>query len=203
MIIATVLGGCATSYVNIPADGKDTALNAINIPPVPTILESTIAYAVQTYPIEGPFAVQVPDGIWPRTQRDVMRNLEAAGVTPSDIDQAGDQIYSVVRIHVRGSTAETTVVLPPKAGTNRRVLTVKHDGGLFGWPVQIAQLTYGGPSAHWPETMIALPASAQAGVVNHGWDPRLSGGDSELKPVDRALAPVRPASVSTSLDQVP
>ncbi|MFG0328625.1 MAG: hypothetical protein ACF8PN_01895 [Phycisphaerales bacterium] len=130
--------GCA-SYVNIPAQDGDTAVHAVNFAPVPSLMADAVGYAVNAFPVEGSFAIELPAGSNAATYA---KSLAQApdGVRISD-DSAGLPLYEVTRVQIRGSDAIVQVMLP-QAPDRRRLLEVGFDGRVSGWKIVNAARWY-------------------------------------------------------------
>lgn len=144
-----VVAGCA-SYVNIPADGSDTALNAVNLPPVPRVMGRALAFSVNSYPPAGASGADgqvtgmryyLPDGASAHTYARVgsilgesgidasIGNLAVHGTSYPDIPR-----YIVTAVRIRGDDALVDVMLPDTFGP-RNLLQIGMQGGLSTWRV--------------------------------------------------------------------
>ncbi|MBL1217552.1 MAG: hypothetical protein D8M59_08650 [Planctomycetes bacterium] len=146
--------GCA-SYVNIPADGRDTALNAVNLPPVPDVMGRALAFSINSYPAAaagGPtaegseggtvalFRYYLPDGASSKTYSRVGSTLNALGLDTTVGGEAHFTSftevphYVVTAVRIRGDNAQVDVVLPAKYAP-RNLLQIGMQGGLSAWRV--------------------------------------------------------------------
>ncbi len=166
LALAALLGlaGCA-SYVNIPSDGRDTAFNAINVAPVPMVMEKAVAFALSAWPDEEPYGVVLPEGASINTYRQVAGEM-AEPLHPDEAGQhaAVNSVYEVLAIYIRGNEALVTILLPD-AWDGRVVGKVQLTGGFGGWSVTSSNREF--PSA-------STPPSTQT---------EQTGGSEQLTPV--------------------
>ncbi len=137
MIAITFSTGCV-SYVNIPGDNRDTAINAVNLPPVPGIMARSIQFATIQYPIP-------TNGIYILPQTTEWRAYHMAGERTASSITAWDQTsevdpaytYQIISIRIRGTSADVDMILPTSINVydNKQLLQLNLHGTLTGWNV--------------------------------------------------------------------
>jgi hypothetical protein len=108
--IAT-LAGCG-GYSNYPRIQGDTAFNNPNSPDMLGAMQAAIAWVHERYPVEGPFALNLPEGMSRRRVYLLLDELNipnARALTPETADLP---TYHVARVFVRATNAEVDIVRP-------------------------------------------------------------------------------------------
>jgi hypothetical protein len=167
--------GCA-SYGNYPPIGDDVAENDPNVAPMPEITAAAVRWLVRKYPVEGPYVVNLPQGMERNTGESVLRRIgdpDARLVMPSTKNLPA---YHVTKLWLRQFHATVDVLRPvtdmpasSESGSraiNYQLFTIKLEGGgLHGawrveavpraWPIG----TYEPPMLYGWEELPASPSS--------------------------------------------
>ena len=127
--------GCA-SFVNIPPDNKDTAINAVNIPPVPGVMADALAFATTQYPVNQPAAVILPAPAGERTFRIVSKKINN-NISAWQGNQDTRPAYRILAVRVRGSAAIVDILLPQQLNLpdNKNLMEINLQGRVTGWRV--------------------------------------------------------------------
>ena len=129
------LSGCMT-YVNIPPQDGDLASHNPNHPAVCEVLGEALPAIVNAYPVEGQFAILLPDKTTAKTYGQVAEKTGENALWPGNHDRTEIPILDVRQIYIRGQQARVDVVRPvetaDKTGTIDQVVTVE----LFWHPLQ-------------------------------------------------------------------
>jgi len=140
LLVCIALTSCA-SYVNIPPDGKDTALNAVNLPPAPAVMAEALAHAVTLDCSLGSPHITLPENASPKTYQRAETRAESAIASALALTSNTDQPttfstssapYSVLEVHIRSKLALVDVLLPDTFAP-RRLLRVRMRGHFNGW----------------------------------------------------------------------
>lgn len=118
--LVAALSGCA-NYMNYPAIGtaaEDAAINDPSIAPAPTVAQKALKHVIERFPVDGPYLVNLPQGMTHRRADEVVRNLRDPNAR---LPQAGDgpggtPAYHVTRIWVRPSDKAQVEILRPMFG---------------------------------------------------------------------------------------
>ena len=220
-------GGCA-SWVNIPPEEGDTAIHAVNLPPVPGVMASAVSYAVEQYPAKGTIAVALPA---PASERCFAVVLDRVGKRA--MAWGGGKglrsAYRVLSVRIRGNSASVDVLLPTSVGLldGKYLLEVNLAGQLDGWSVRSARRLFlttarleeaarpmgtdeaahgeeEGDAHHEDVESVAVPASDETMTIKaeSGTNPDQSNAVVE-EPVDsptKPLHPIVPAKKKTMND---
>lgn len=131
-MLTVALGGCV-SYVNIPPDSnEDIAINAINAPPTPGIINAALSYVLIEHPAPSkPYGVRLPVEASDTTWTKILRGRD--GAIPF-AQASAEPVYDVRSIRVRGTDAWVDIVVP-EARDNRPLIELRLDGAVTGWTV--------------------------------------------------------------------
>lgn len=146
LLIPITFNGCA-SYVNIPADGRDTAINAVNLPPVPAVMSEALAYAIAKYPLGSAYCINLPYNSNDRTYRlayeDIIEFNGAEGLCQTECTTNETQLpyYQLISVRIRGNHAIVNILLPESLA-ERRLLVLGLNGSFSGWNVISVQQHY-------------------------------------------------------------
>lgn len=196
VMATTTLTGCV-SYVNIPPIAQDTALNSVNVPPVPVVMAAAAAYARAHFPTVGEeAAIILPASPSERTWEIVeARSALSRGVAVSEAIPPGGAapVYEIRAIRIRGRSATVDVILPV-AEDGRRLLEVRLRGGLTGWRVINARRLFAesdGQRALDPDALDGSPEPPAPGQEDAGIRLGADSGPAALAE-DRNLRPIQP-----------
>lgn len=128
--------GC-TSWVNIPPEQGDTAIHAVNLPPVPGVMASAVSYAVEQYPANGTIAVSLPAPASERCFSVVLGRVGKGAVAWRGSDDLRTA-YRVLSVRIRGNSASVDVLLPTSVDLldGKYLLEVNLVGQFDGWSVR-------------------------------------------------------------------
>jgi len=135
LILIITLPSCA-SYVNIPPDSKDTAINAVNLPPVPGVMADALAFATTQYPIENQTAIILPAPASNRAFKIVLNKINADATRWLGDDDLRPA-YRILSVRLRGSSAIVDILLPQQLNLpdDKYILELNLQGNLAGWRV--------------------------------------------------------------------
>ncbi len=213
-------GGCA-SYVNVPAEDGDSAINAVNLPPTPGVMAAALAYAVDRFPVQRSAVIALPEYSNGRTFEIAAKKIDGSVTAWTGLENA-ESPYQILNVRIRGSRAVISILLPQDAPIldEKYVLEVSMHGQLNGWFVSNARRFIVTPS----RLLDATPPATTSGLVDqnsnpntgsanavatvpanqateptdlHGDLPNSPGESTETtnatKPRERPLMPIRPA----------
>ena len=133
---AACLSGCA-SYVNIPPQPGDTAIHKPDMIPVPELMTDALVWATARYPVEPPFAVNLP----PDTPRVTYNNVVERGTRGRGVPMSADvehlPTYHIAEVRIRGTRAQVDIILP--RGQKASATTVTLRSTVSGWRMQDAR----------------------------------------------------------------
>ncbi|MFG0251343.1 MAG: hypothetical protein ACF8NJ_00550, partial [Phycisphaerales bacterium JB038] len=158
-LLAAGLGGCA-SYVNIPPQPGDTAIHKPDMIPVPELMTDALMWATARYPVEPPYAVNLPADTPRVTYSNVVeRGTRGRGIAMSpEVEHL--PTYHIAEVRIRGTRAQVDIVLP--AGQGAAATTVTLRSTMSGWRMQDARSWIAGvvpvPAATYiPDAVFAPP----------------------------------------------
>lgn len=144
--LTLALTGCA-GYTTYPAPqaGSDAAFNSPNVPPAPDVVYTALAYTIDRFPVDGPYAINLPAQLDPKRVAyifDLLKDPDARTLT-----QGTENLptYHVGRIWIRGGSAEVDVFRPvtdipgPEGGQVTQMVTVKLEPRFTRWRVASAR----------------------------------------------------------------
>lgn len=109
-----LLTGCyRPSYINVPNDGSDSAINGPNWDTTVKLEKAGLAYLLGREPILGDIALRLPNGTTEATAFDVSAALSAYNVFPEGHTPTDEfQLIEVRKIQARGGRARLDVIRP-------------------------------------------------------------------------------------------
>lgn len=139
---AALLTGCAP-YVNVPSPESYRGPEPMRTAPVPNIVVESLAYVTERYPVEPPFAVEIPEGATETTWLEINRHLPAPAMRGPEAGQDAPR-YVLQALRVRGKHASVDVLLPAGAVPDGRTLIelTLSNKGLGIWIVTNEKRTY-------------------------------------------------------------
>lgn len=110
---AMALPGC-TPYSNYPARGEDDpAINDPNMLPAPEVVTVALERVLQSWPIEGQFVINLPQGMSKRRAEDILRNLKNPDAHLVSLETSTLPAYHVTRVWIRpGARAQVEILRP-------------------------------------------------------------------------------------------
>lgn len=158
-LIGFALSGCA-SYVNYPpidTAKDDAAVNDPNVSPVPSVIRAALRRVLESYPVEGDYFVNLPEGMTRRRAEEVIARLRDARARLPSSEAGLLPAYHVTRVWLRpGDKAEVEILRPvfgvgtPGDLAQYQPVTVRlRRGPLEDWKVANVRV--------WPIGMIAPP----------------------------------------------
>jgi hypothetical protein len=148
LAIATGLGGCAVSYVNIPPLPGDTALHSPDLAPAPELMTGALSWVTTRYEFPEQYAVSLPEG----TGRGTYKNIVAKGTRDRGVPLMGGTdhlpVCYVASVKIRGGKAEVRVIRPSDTPPGQGV-TVRFASTWGGWKMV--------DSRTWEAGVIDLP----------------------------------------------
>ena len=114
VLAATLLTGCnIPSYINVPGDGGDAAINDPNQLTVLAIEREAIAYMLTENPLPGDVVVRFPEGTSQAAQYRVASELAAYDVYPEGVTPTDEYSLVVIReVAARGGLARVDIIRP-------------------------------------------------------------------------------------------
>lgn len=109
-----LLIGCnRPSYINVPNDGSDAAINGPNWDTTKRIEKAALAYLLSESPIPGDVVVRLPQGTTESTAFEVASALSAYNVFPEGSTPSDEfQMIEVRKIQARGTLGRVDVIRP-------------------------------------------------------------------------------------------
>lgn len=127
--------GCTRpSYINVPADGGDTAINGPNWDTTVKIEKAAIAYLLSKDPLPGDVVLRLPEGTADKTAFALAADLSAFNVFPEGQAPSDEyQLVEVRKIVARGTRGRVDLIRPGKL-RERELVEVHMDYSLWdGW----------------------------------------------------------------------
>ncbi len=145
--LLAALAGCA-AYVNIPPQPGDTAIHRPDMIPIPELMTNAVMWATARYPVEPPYAVNLPAD----TPRITYNNVVSRGTRDRGLPMTPKvenlPTYHVAEVRIRGTRAQVDVVLP--RGLEAAATTVTFRFTMGTWTMQDAR--------SWIAGVIPVPA---------------------------------------------
>ncbi|MDX2116439.1 MAG: hypothetical protein SFZ24_12585 [Planctomycetota bacterium] len=116
------LPGCA-NYVNYPAIGtaeEDAAINDPNVAPAPTIVQAALRRVTSSFPVDGPYVINLPEGMTRRRAEEILRLLKDPDARLPAPDTLELPAYHVTRVWLRPADKANVEVLRPIFGVGAR-----------------------------------------------------------------------------------
>ena len=109
-----VLVGCnRPSYINVPNDGSDAAINAPNWDTTKRIQKSALAYLLSQSELPGDVVIRFPKGTSEETAFEVADALAAYNVFPASATPTDEyHVVEVRKIQARGARGRVDVIRP-------------------------------------------------------------------------------------------
>lgn len=109
-----VLAGCSRpSYINVPNDGSDAAINAPNWDTTKRIQKSALAYLLSQSELPGDVVIRFPKGTSTETAFEVADALAAYNVFPAGSTPTDEfHVVEVRKIQARGARGRVDVIRP-------------------------------------------------------------------------------------------
>lgn len=113
-IVTLLLTACSRpSYINVPSDDRDTAINGPNWVTTKQIQKAAIAYLLTQDPIPGDLVLKLPQGTSEATAFEVAADLSAYNVFPEGQAPSDEvQVLEVRKIVARGSLGRVDIIRP-------------------------------------------------------------------------------------------
>lgn len=133
-----LLVGCnRPSYINVPNDGSDAAINAPNWDTTKKIQKAALAYLLSESQLPGDVVIRFPQGTNEQTAFEVADALAAYNVFPASATPSDEyHIIEVRKIQARGTRGRVDVIRP---GTlrERELVELHMELTVFdGWVVE-------------------------------------------------------------------
>ena len=140
--------GCVANYVNVPPQPGDTAFHNPDLIPVPELMTDALTWVTAKYPVDPPYAVNLPPGTGHATYVRVVEDGTRGRGVPMSPEVEGLPTYHVAAVRIRGTRATVDVVLPE--GLDAVACTVTLRSTIYGWRIQ--------DSRSWLTPVIPVPA---------------------------------------------
>lgn len=111
---ALMLTGCSRpSYINVPNDGSDAAINAPNWDTTKKIQKSALAYLLSDSNLPGDVVIRFPEGTSEATAFEIADHLSAYNVFPEGSTPSSEyHVIEVRKIQARGALGRLDVIRP-------------------------------------------------------------------------------------------
>jgi len=112
--VALMLTGCnRPSYINVPNDGSDAAINGPNWDTTKRIEKSALAYLLSDSNLPGDVVIRFPEGTTQATAFEIADDLSAYNVFPEGSTPSDEyHIVEVRKIQARGARGRVDVIRP-------------------------------------------------------------------------------------------
>ncbi len=108
-----VLGCSRPSYINVPNDGSDAAINAPNWDTTKKIQKSALAYVLSDSNLPGDVVIRFPEGTTEATAFEIADYLSAYNVFPESATPSDEyHVVEVRKIQARGALGRVDVIRP-------------------------------------------------------------------------------------------
>jgi hypothetical protein len=197
-LIALLSVGCTTpTYVNVPAQRGDTALNGVNSSPVRQASAAAVTASQGATGPAGNYEVILPDGATPETYAAVVERLPGQALLPGTQATAGVRTYEVRGVRLRGTGGEVDVIRPGRQGRHELV-TVRVKWRPFSeWTADGMRVWHTHVTPTWPSQDVAtMPTATQPVDPAEAAEPvPLSepGAGAEAQPATAPAAETQPA----------
>ena len=130
-----VLAGCSRpSYINVPDDGSDAAINAPNWDTTKRIQTAALAYLLSDSQLPGDVVIRFPQGTSEKTAFEIADALAAYNVFPESSTPSSEyHVVEVRKIQARGGTGRLDVIRPGKLRERELVEVHMEWSVLDGW----------------------------------------------------------------------
>lgn len=135
LIVSLVLVGChRPSYINVPSDGSDAAINAPNWYTTKRIQTSALAYLLSQSDLPGDVVIRFPQGTSEQTAFEVADALAAYNVFPASATPTDEyHVIEVRKIQARGARGRVDVIRPGTLRDRELVEVHMELAVLDGW----------------------------------------------------------------------
>lgn len=114
------LVACAgPSYVNVPGQAGDLAVNNANSDTVREVTAAAVKGMLLSKEVAAPIALQLPEGATALTHADVARRVGPDVVSPNEEGVEAASRMTIHEIRVRGTRAQVDVVAPGPGGLDQ------------------------------------------------------------------------------------
>lgn len=138
LVAGSLFTGCST-YVNIPPQSGDVALNSPNMKDVLNVELRSIKAVVNDRPLNGGYNVVLPKGTDDKSYAYVIGKLDEHAGRAGDLPGVKLSVIEVAQVRVRGMKSEVDIVRPSDAtqiDSPRQLVTVYLKWHFFdGWLV--------------------------------------------------------------------
>lgn len=113
-VVCLMLMGCnRPSYINVPNDGSDAAINAPNWDTTKKIQKSALAYLLSDSNLPGDVVIRFPEGTTEATAFEIADYLSAYNVFPEGSTPSNEyHVVEVRKIQARGARGRVDVIRP-------------------------------------------------------------------------------------------
>lgn len=113
-------GGCAP-YANYPARGEDDpAINDPNFAPSPEVMQVALRWVLTSWPVEGEYVINFPQGMSRRRAEEIIRNLEDPNARLVSIETSGLPAFHISKVWIRPGARAQVEILRPVFGIGGR-----------------------------------------------------------------------------------
>lgn len=130
-----LLVGCnRPSYINVPNDGSDAAINGPNWDTTKKIQKSALAYLLSDSKLPGDVVIRFPKGTSEKTAFEIADALAAYNVFPESSTPSDEyHVVEVRKIQARGGTGRLDVIRPGKLRERELVEVHMEWSVMDGW----------------------------------------------------------------------
>lgn len=198
-----LLGACG-GYSNYPRIQGDTAFNNPNSPDMIGAVVAALQWTYERYPVEGPFAVNLPDGMSRRRAFLLLNQLDIPSARPLTPETADLPTFHVARVFTRATNGEVDIVRPvtlvrasAESGTvtqtaAHQLITVRVKSALDGWTATSERAYIIGAAA--PPPLVYIPESDPP-----GFSPGPSAAELESRVLEKQQRPQEPPTDDPAL----
>ncbi len=182
-----LLAACS-SYTNYPAidtPDDDAARNDANSRRASKVMATAMKRVVSTYPVEGLYVVNLPEGMTRDRAEDFMRRLDEPSARLLLTGSADVPVYHITRVWIRPSARAEVEILRPVFGVGNpgrpeqfQQVTVKlQKAAMDEWRVEAVRfwpigLVTPPPLRGWSDTEAASGSSASTSAAPDAGEPR-------------------------------
>lgn len=133
--VTLVLGACSRpSYINVPNDGSDAAINGPNWQTTRQIQKAALHYLLSEDPVPGDVVIRLPEGTRETTAIEIADSLSQFNVFPESLTPSEEfRLIEVRKIVARGGRGRVDVIRPGKL-RERELVEVHMGWSLWdGW----------------------------------------------------------------------
>lgn len=133
--VALMLTGCnRPSYINVPNDGGDAAINGPNWDTTKRIQKAALVYLLSDSELPGDVVVRFPEGTTATTAFEIADHLAAFSVFPEGSTPSSEyHVVEVRKIQARGARGRVDVVRPGELRERELVEVHMQWSLLNGW----------------------------------------------------------------------